>query len=825
MPPFDVYRGQGDMLQNYLITAVRNIARHKLHSAINVVGLAVGLAACIVMMLYVQHELSYDTHWKKSDRLVQLNSRFSYSNGRSDDFAGAAGPFKHALLEYFPEEVAHTTRHYPIYPHVFIGDKVTDQRVIWADLETFNMFDFDVISGDMSQVASDSRSLGLSATVAERLFGSVDVVGRVLTLEVGRTREDFKVAAVYQDLPSSSTVDLPAVALFSEAASFPGGYSGNWWNIRAVTYLEMKEGVVPRQLDSRMESLVNAYVPADFFPEADKPSDLLTLSTTALKDVRLYGLNGTSETVGLIAIIAMLILLIASINFINLSTAKGSRRAREVALRKTMGAKRANLMVQFLGESILMAFAALVIGLFFVEMTLPGFSDFVSKDLVLNYADSASVSATLVLVFLVGFVGGLYPAYLLSGFRPAETLMANQSSESLAAKRLRAGLVVLQFAISIVLIVAASVVYLQRSYAINLDPGFNASNLLTVQYLFRGDTSENRQILKDRALQLPSVVSATFSANTPPYGEGRPATFELPGRQDKITLPWQAQDTDYFDVLEIPLVAGRAFRLGEAVRNDDQRMTYAEGTELEADIMLNESAVKLLGFGTAEEALGKTLKNTDMGQPTVFTVIGVVADTRFNSMRSASPPQFFTAADTHIALTLRYQGEPKQVIEELESLWRDLYPEVPLYYYLVDDAMEQAFNDEVKASILLSLFSGLAIFVACLGLYGLAAYNTEQRTKEVGVRKVLGAGVTDIVRLFLWQFARPVLWANLIAWPVAAWVMMSWLETYPYRIDAWVLAPLCLVAGLVTLIVAWVTVGSNAARVARSNPITALRYE
>jgi len=812
------------MFRNYLVTALRNLLRHKLYSAINIVGLAVGLAACILMMLYVQHEVSYDTHWSKSDRIVQLNSRFSYSADRVDTFAGAASGFKQALPTYFPEEIKRATRFYTVFPNLFFDGKVTDQQVMWTDRETLDMFDFDTLAGDMAQVFADNRSLALSETVVQKLFGHSDLIGQVITVELGSRREDFKIAAIYRDLPKNSVMAMPAIAMYDQTGSFPG-FGNNWWNIQAATYFELQDGVALSLLDGRFDAFVDAQVPAGFFSEVEKPSDLLSLSTVALEDVRLHGLEGTAETVTLIFAIAVLVLFIASINFINLSTAKGSQRAREVALRKSLGASRTNLMVQFLGESILMAFAALVFGLFFVEMALPAFGDFVLKDLTLDYRDVSLILMSSGFMLLVGLIGGLYPAYLLSSYRPVETLKANKSTEADGPRRVRSALVVIQFTISIVLIVAASFIFIQRAYAINLDPGFNQKNLLTIQYLFRGDTNTNRGVLKERAMNLPGVTSATFSKNSPPYGAGNPTTFELPGREGSVTLPWQSQDSDYFDVYEIPLIAGQTFLPGYAKNIDEKIANLPKGAEIEVDLLLNESAVELLGLGSAEEALGQTLKTNDFGRPFVFSVIGVVGDTRFNSSREKSPPQFYTHTQTASRLTLRYSAPAVQVISEVVTMWKDLYPEVPLYYYFVDDAMQEAFSDEARASVLLSLFSGLAILIACLGLYGLAAFSTERRTKEVGVRKVMGAGIIDITFLFIWQFARPVLWANLIAWPIAVWVMLRWLEEFPYRIDAWVLLPLCLGAGVFALLVAWITVGGNAAKVARSNPIHALRYE
>ncbi|UTW56037.1 ABC transporter permease [Kordiimonas sp. SCSIO 12610] len=811
------------MLWNYLRTAWRHLIKNRAYSVINILGLAIGLMACMLIMLYVQNELSYDQHWTKSGRLVQLNSRFSYSNDRVDDFDGVAGPFKHALTQYFPNEIEQATRLYTIVPVILTEHKVTDQQVIWADPETFTMFEFDTIAGSMDQVFADSRTIGLSETVANTVLGSSDVINQVITLEIGDRREDFRVGAVYADLPDNTTLHLPAIALFDENASFPG-YTENWWNIRALTYFELKDGASLSSIETQLNTLVDTMVPHDFFADANKPTDQLTLSAINLSDVHLYGINGSVETVSMMALIALLILVIASINFINLSTAKGSQRAREVALRKTLGAKRTSLIIQFLGESILMVSAAMLFGVFFLELVLPFFNDFLGKQIALDYTNSFALVAGISIILIVGVLGGVYPAYILSDYRPAETLKST-NSESTMPKRVRSALVIIQFTISISLIVAASLIYVQREYAINLDPGFNQENLLTVQYLFRGDTSSNRQILKNRILNTPGVTSATFSANTPPYGAGRPTSFTLTGSDQTVTLPWQDQDSDYFSVYQIPMVAGRAFPDAYAENLEQQLSTLAEGEEANVDMLVNESAAKLLGFNTPEEALGKTLKTSDLSRPITFTIIGVVGNTRFNSIRRDAPPQFYTPSTSHISLTLRYTSSPDKIAADLKALWQDLYPEVPLYYYFVEDAMREAFDEEVKISTLLSVFSALAVIVACLGLYGLAAYNTDRRAKEVGIRKVMGANVKSILNLFLWQFAKPVLIANIIAWPLISWIMLNWLETFPYRIDAWVIAPLCLGAGVFALMTAWITVGGHVIRTARKNPVHSLRYE
>jgi len=513
----------------------------------------------------------------------------------------------------------------------------------------------------------------------------------------------------------------------------------------------------------------------------------------------------------------------------NLATAKSTQRAREVALRKVMGARRSQLLEQFFGESMLLAILSLMLAIVIVESALPYYGDFLGKNLVLEYSNFFSFATLGGLVFAVGIVGGLYPALILSGFRPAFILKANKSAENSGSNKLRSGLVIVQFAISIALIVAAAVVYGQMLFATNMDAGFNKENLLVIKNVGRSSVAPKQKALRDEIMRLDGVLASTYSINAPASGNENNTSVEIPGKPElgSILIGQQSVDYEFFDTYQMPVLAGRVYDRAFASDGVPSAEDVAAGTASGGTIIVNEGALRRFGFGTPEEAIGKavTIGLGDNVQ-TDLTIIGVVPDTNFQSLRQVIRPElFFLNRSVNFNLAVRYSGDPRRLITQIENIWKGMITDVPYRYEFVDEVMAQEFIEEQGLASMLGIFSGLAVVIACMGLYGLAAFTAERRTKEIGIRKVMGATVLDIVRLLVWQFSKPVLLASIIAWPIAIWAMMTWLESFPYRIDSWLLVPLCLIAAFVALSIAWATVGGNAAKVARSNPIKALRYE
>ena len=835
------------MYKNYIAVAIRNLIKNKLYSAINIVGLAVGLAACLLIAIFVVDEFSYDSQWAEAEKIHRVHMTFNIPGRAPYITSKTSGPIKETFKTFFSDSIEYAARLTPVNTAITHSGKQFNEQVIWADAEVAKIFNFPVLEGNMQAALADNASIALSRSFARRHYGDASALGEIITVRFANVVRDFRVAAVYEDLGSKTSLSIPALVKIDEAdfADMPGRFQ-EWGNVDNFLFIKLRNGSSISSIQTGLDAYSDATidVPA-LLPgvTVEKSSDLITFSTQPLTDIHLNSIGfksvtadmrptGDLTTVIVFAALAALILLIACINFMNLATAKSTQRAREVVMRKVLGANRKQLVVQFLGESMLLALLALVLALVLVEILLPSYSAFVGKELVFSYADSQTASMLLSLVAVVGLVGGVYPALVLSGYMPARVLNSNKSAEGNASSALRNILVVLQFSISIALIVATSVVYGQKYYATNLEPGFNRENLLTVQNMMRGDAVGKAPALIAELQKIPGVSSIT-TGDTPANGvnSNRPVSVVSVENPQTIVLGRQQVGYDFFKTFQINLVAGRSYSIDYQTDGLPQTLATENGS-LVGSIMINEGAVKRLGFASAEAALGQELAyrvGGSMHNPVLanLTVIGVVADIHFQSIREDVQPEMYVLdrAVNAMTVTMRYDGNAAAVSEKVAAAWSRVIPTVPLQYGFVSDAIEGEFEREESQSALLRIFAGLAIVIACLGLYGLAAFTAERRTKEIGIRKVMGATVADIVRLLIWQFSKPVLLANLIAWPLATYGMLRWLETFTYRIDAWLLIPICLVAGGAALAIAWATVGGNAAKVARTNPIKALRYE
>ncbi|WP_262690768.1 ABC transporter permease [Kordiimonas aestuarii] len=827
------------MFQNYINVALRNLFKHKLYSAINIIGLAVGLAACIMIMLFVRDELSYDKHWSNADSIYRLNTTFSPPGREPFVTVMAQGPTKAALKNYFPEEVGAVTRFNGMRVIMQKNNDIFSESLMWTDPETVDIFDFDVVAGDLRQTLNDNASLAINETFARKYFGDADPIGETVTLSVWSLKRDYRIGAVYKDLPHNTVLEFQGMAMIDETDFADQGWEfAEWFSVNNYVYFTLKDGASIETINSRLNAFADQHIQVPASVEGGKASDYVAYSTQPITRIQLDPAGardgemkptGNMTTVLTFSAIAGLILLIACINFMNLATAKSTQRAREVALRKVLGAKRRQLVIQFLGESVLVALIGLVFGVVLVETLLPAFNDFVDKQLVFNYLDGMTLGILFGLIVIVGMLGGVYPALILSGFRPASVLKANKSAESSGSARLRSVLVVMQFAISIALIVSTGVVYGQKIYATNMDPGFNKDNLLVVRNTGRSGAVDKREAFKEQVKRLPGVTSAAFSSDSPSSGNESNSMVVIPeeeGERSELIGVYRV-DYEFFDTYQIDFLAGRPYSRAHALDVMPNGFTAEEGALLQGNLIVNEAALRRFGFASPQSAIGRVVKSSvGNGRSAEFTIVGVVRDIKFQSLREKMRPEMYQLAEFGFSnLNVRFDGTATEIVSQIESIWKSMISTVPFGYDYVDEVMAREFRAEENQSILLAIFAGLAVVIACLGLYGLASFTAERRTKEIGIRKVMGATVFDIVRLLLWQFSKPVLLANLVAWPVAAYGMLSWLEGFPYRIDNWVLVPLCLLAGGIALAIAWATVGGNAARVARSNPIDALRYE
>ena len=827
------------MFKNYLAVALRNLINHKLYSAINIIGLAVGLAACVLIAVFVRDELSYDKHWAKADSLYRLHTTFNLPGREPMKSVMAPGPAKEALKAYFPEDVATVTRFNSMFPIVRYEGRTESEGMMWTDPETADLFNFNVIAGDIHKALNDKASLAINRSFAERYFGTEDPIGKVLTLTNYDIVRDYQVAAVFEDLPHHTVLDFQALAKIDEADFGDQSWEfAEWYSTNTYFYFELKDGANIETLNKGLTAFLDASIDLSGGGRFSKASDFMEMSTQKITEIQLNPKGdagaemkptGSMTNVVIFVSIASLILLIACINFTNLATAKATQRAREVALRKVLGANRKQLMVQFLGESLWLALVGLVIGVVLVEMLITPFGNFVGKELMLDYANGLNLALFVGLVFVVGIVGGAYPALVLSGFLPARILKANKSAETSGSAGLRSTLVIVQFAISIGLIVATTTVYGQRIYATSMDPGFNKENLMVIQNLERPGMQGKHDAFRQQVLLLPGVRSAALSADTPANGNesNTSLTREGDGPDESVLIGRQVVDYEFFDTYEITPLTGRVYSRNYAT---DGTPTVNEGSEdqpLTGSLVINVAAVRHLGYASIQDAIGKRLMlQISREKHAALEIIGVIPDMQFQSLRHAVRPEFYQLKRDFLpTLTVKYEGSAAALVTKIEEIWHQMAPAVPFRHAFVDERMAEEFGQEEQQSILLAVFAGLAIVIACLGLYGLASFTAERRTKEIGIRKIMGASVFDIVRLLIWQFSKPVLIANLIAWPIVVYGLMTWLETFPYRLEVWWLAIFCVVSGLLALSIAWATVGGNAAKVARSNPIKALRYE
>ncbi len=732
------------------------------------------------------------------------------------------------------------TRFNGMRPVVRYGDAVYSESMMWTDPETVDMFDLEVIAGDIRATLNDNASMAFNEEMAEKYFGDEDPIGKVITVNLYGLERDYRIGAVFKNLPHNTVLDFSVLAMIDEQDFVDQRWEfADWYSVNNYVFFQLKDGASIETIKSRIPAFTDTYIeipPSFSGGKKVDASSFIKYSTQPLVDIQLYPQGraggemkptGSIDNVLLFSAIAGLILLIACINFMNLATAKSTQRAREVALRKVLGANRGQLIFQFLGESVMIALIGLVFGIVLVEMVLPSFGDFVSKDLVFNYADGMTLAILLGLVCFVGVVGGVYPALVLSGFLPARVLKANKSAESSGSTMLRTALVVVQFTISIALVVSTGVVYGQKYYATNLDPGFNKENLFVLYNIGRTGVSDKRDALKEEIARLPGVVATSLTSDAPASGNESNRTIQVPGDGTNQDILIGNVDYDFLETYQIPLLAGRNYSREFSTDVMPRPEAVEKGEAYESSLIVNEGALRRMGFASPQEAIGKMVKmgyGPDQDSP--FKIIGVVPDVNFQSLRTVIRPEMYILDPGYYGnLTVRFEGDSADLIEAVENVWKTMITDVPYEYGVVDERMAREFTEETNQSIILGIFAGLAIVIACLGLYGLASFTAERRTKEIGIRKVMGASVLDIVRLLLWQFSKPVMVANLIAWPLASWGMMNWLESFPYRLDDWVLVPLCLAAGLLALLIAWITVGGNAAKVARSNPIKALRYE
>lgn len=826
------------IIENYITTAFRHILRHKLFSAINVLGLAIGLAAVMLIALFVRDEVSYDNFWTKADRIYRTHTSFNPPGRDSMSFVSTPGPVMQALKKDFPQ-IESASRVLRTHPMVTQGERSFVETITLAEPDVLDIFDFNVIKGDLEKTLASNSGLALSQTMAVKYFADSDPIGQIITLDFDVFERDYTVTAVIEDFPKNSQIEINSLALIIEEDWTENGWIfGDWFSLDAHLFYTVKQGIAIEEITDQMDEFINRNFPVFPIGNPDTPvSELVSIESVNIKDLHLksegvgdYRPLGNMNTVLTFSVIAILILIIACINFMNLSTARASQRAKEVSLRKVVGASKKSLIFQFLGESVLLTFLGLLIALAILELSLPLYSEILGKEFSLDYG-SIDILQIIALSLVVGILGGAYPAFILSGFRPAEVLKANKSAESSASVSLRSVLVIVQFSVSIALFVSTAVVYGQMQYTKNMDLGFKKENLLSINNISWDAVLEKLPFLIDEFKRMPEVTSVTSARFIPgyPFENNTAIRTNDMALQDAVIVSNRRVGYDFFKTFGIELIEGRTYQIGRA----DERATMDNiraGNSHTAAVILNQSALRRLNLGTPEEALGK-LTYISAGNPAEileveYEVIGVIPDLHLESLRSNMRAEIYPLETGYArAITVRYLTEPKIIVDKIRTIWMREFPNIPFEYEYITDAIDGQYDAEQGQATMFAAFSGLAILIACLGLYGLASFTAERRTKEIGIRKVMGAGVGDIVKLLLWQFSKPVVVANLIAWPLSFYAMTQWLESFAYRIENYSIIGFCLIAGFAALFIAWGTVAGNSIRVARTNPIKALRYE
>lgn len=826
------------MFSNYFITALRNAGRDKLFSLINIIGLATGFAASLLIFLFISHEIGFDSWVEDSERIFRVEGTF-HPLGRDPVPANTvSGPVRAALEANFPSEIESATRIFQTQQSVLRKGEAFQETINFVDEDFFRIFSFGFLQGDVAGALRDSRSLVVTAEMAKKYFGERQPIGEVLTLVMPQGRIDFRISAVIENLPQDTHLAGEFYALIDEefwAQVFPNLFT-NWINISSFTYVKLPPGADPAGLEARLPDFADKY---NFKPSATSyanvmPRDFVHLNLRNLRDIHLYSEGpgdmqpaGSIATVYAFAGIALLLIGIASINFVNLATARAARRAKEVALRKTLGAGRLQLIVQFLGESFLMVGIAAVVAVASVELALPWYNEMLGTSFSTEmFMTAKGVAGLLALCAAVAITSGIYPAFYLSQVQPGHVLHSNQSSTS-GSGRVREVLVTFQFTVSIALIAATIILYWQSDYVRGLDLGYEGENITVLRITSSTDFHGDAERLREELQRVDGVESVGLSGNVPTDVQISSAAIlspMIPG-DESTSIRQITAGYGFFQTFGIEPVAGRL--ISEEYGTDQLPVFTFREREASGSVILNESAVRRLGFRNPEHALGQTLRTPVSTNIPTFevTIVGVVPDFHFESAREAIQPLLFWYVPRGIG-TVSVRSHPAMhdaVQSRIEEIWRTVKPDVPLQRDFMTDLIDAQYEYEQQQGRLLTAFSVLTILVACLGLLGLSAFIAERRTKEVGIRKVMGASTHDIVRLFVWSFSKPMFAANLIAWPLAWYFMGGWLDGFVYRID---LDPLPFVAaGVIAAVFGAVTVASRTFGAARARPINALRCE
>ncbi len=789
----------------------------------------------MLIALYVRYETSYDSFWKNADNIYQINTNLNVPGLQPEYMSWSSYPTIQTMTREFSEIDKAGTFSY-MGGTVKVGNENLNELINLADPGLFDVFKFNILQGNIESAMRNPDDLVISHAFAEKHFPGKSPIGEILSVSVLGIKQDYTIKAVFEDLPKNTTMQLN---IFVPIDTQKWDRYQSFTRTNVQSFFTLKDGYSINGIASRIDDMVDRTFPETPFEEPDiTASDVMKFYFLKITDLHTDARGVTmiptvsNTTIVIFSSVSVIILMIACINFMNLSTARASRRAKEVSLRKVVGAGRKQLIQQFLGESLIIAFVALMIALAIVEVSIPLFNTLVNRDLSMEYT-VGTIGLMLLLTMIAGLLGGIYPAFYLSRYRPSEFLGSNQSTENKNTLTLRSVLVIFQFSVSIILFVSTLVIMGQMNFTMTKDLGYKPENLITVWGYSVELLPPKADIVQRRLSQIDGVENVTWTSS---FEAGEASGGSQPFRTEDMAdgyrqLTRREIGYNFFDTFQIPIIAGRDFdRNRPDLLPPIEQIANGEGHA--GSLIINEATVKYMGLGRNEEAIGKRLfiNLESYGDQEIvegeFNIIGVVPEVNLGNLKQEPAPEYFRLrTDTPIFMVARYNGNPATFIEQAKKIWNEEMPDNSFDYSFALDTMSEQYAKENGEAIMFAAFSGLAIFIACLGLFGLASFTAERRTKEIGIRKVFGAEVWQIVKLLVWQFSKPVLIANIVAWPVAYLAMSRWLESFVYRIDDMVIIALCLLAGLTALLIAWATVAGNSYAVARQNPIKALRYE
>lgn len=803
------------MYKNYFKIAFRNLIRFKAYSLINIFGLAIGLAACILILLFVKDELSYDKFNKNADRIYRVHS-VGKLLGNELNMAVSPAPLGATMVSDFPEVIQAVRLSYNANMLIRYEDNVFNETgFFWADSTIFEIFTMPFIQGNPKTALDEPHTLVLTETTAKKYFGSEDPIDKIMNMEDGTP---YTVRGVIKDCPANSHFHY---SMFASLSSWGGGERNTFWvSNNFYTYILLKKGAPASELKNKLPDFAAKYAGPQIqqllgitYEEAKERGYNYEFVMQPLLNIHLnshldYEIEPNSDIiyVYIFSIIAAFILLIACINFMNLTTARSSTRSKEVGIRKVLGSNKMKLVKQFLTESVLLTFFAVFIAVVLVEIFLPAFSSLAGKNLHTDYFNNLlAIPALIITVLVVGFLAGSYPAFFLSKFQPVKVLKGKLTDSK--SSWLRSGLVVFQFAITIVLFACTFVVYNQMLFVQNTRLGFNKEHVLVIQRAW--SLEDHSQAFKDELLQNSNIISASNTDNLPGRQFGQ-TVFKPEGAQQSQQYPLAVMSTDY----DFAKTLGLQFSSGRYFSRDYPADSNA--------IVLNESAVK---FMEMKDPIGKRIELPNPGSTRFFTIVGVLKDFHYESLHQRIRPLaiFLNSGQTaYLPVRLR-ATDISGTISFIKDQWKKIVPGKPFEYFFLDEDFDKLYQSEQKTGQIFTAFSVLAILIACLGLLGLTIFTVERRIKEIGIRKVLGAPITTIVFLISKEFLKWVLVANIIAVPVAYYFMSNWLENFAYRteISIWVF----ILSGIIALVIALVTVSSQTIKAATANPVKSLRYE